>query len=1208
MSLKKYYRSILASVASILFIGYYFFVFSTAYESPIQEFQQKFVKTEKALELFLEQQASKLKSHPNLKLWDEHQKRQDLSLHIYRNDSLIYWNTNQIPVLRFSEIHFPSDGILHLQNGWYYAKTKKIGTTTLCASFLIKQDYSFENSELKNVFPPLFRLPFPALVSLDSEIGYPIVDQNNHYLFSILPKNNHQVNRLDSVLLLGLCLLTISLWFVVLFHRMLFMKQGLKFSIPILVLGIRILSIKYMWFHFLNETEAYRPNLYGTSEWFPNLLEYLINCCVIVFVVLSIQLIIKTSKTKKQSINFLVTYLFSFFLWWLIIYLNQGLIENSSIPFIIDKLFSLNVYTVIALISIGVLFYVYHFYTRKVLFELQKLIETNKKKWIVIGFTNLLFVITIFLFTELPWIIAFVPFLVQYIILSTNSKKEKQHLLIYGLIYLVLFALLSTILIGEFNRRKERSERELFANQLATEKDIVTEVEYTKIKDKIKQDDFLTRFIHHPRFISISEFENTIERRIFNGFWERYEMNFDLFSKEGFSFIHTQNNKTSDFEHINHILEEHGTYSEIDSNIFFVNDYTGKYSYIIKQKLITESGDSIYFVGTLKSKKIPEEIGFPSLLISEKAKVFEHLTNYSFAKYYRSHLITRYGQFNYPSSDQALNNWKTLQTGYYDKDDYNHFALRKSAKDIIILSKKKPTTLEFITTFSYLFSFFGLLLILSMLKNNTVFSFPFALTLAMKIQVVLIGLVFLSLLAFGWGSGIFVRNQYNALTNDEISEKLKSVETELRGKLGAKSKLTINKDGNNLGVLLQKFTKVFVTDINIYDKEGFLIAASRPRIFNIGLLSEQMNADAFFQVESKDKSEYIHQENIGKLNYSSAYAPFYNNEGQLLAYLNLQHFGQQKEFENQIQQFLVAIINVFMLLLAISIVVAIFVSSWVTSPLRLLQENFANIKFGKHNQPISYNKKDEIGALVKDYNLKLEELEYTAQQLAQSERESAWREMAKQVAHEIKNPLTPMKLSIQHLQRIYDPNDPNSGVKLNKVANSIIEQIDALTKIANEFSNFAKMPRPNEALLDLLPLLENVLEVFKVNQKIDILVHKEIKTAFAMADKDLLLRVFNNLIKNAIQSIPEEKKGEINVYIKENENYYIFQIKDNGVGIAEDQKQKIFVPYFTTKSTGTGIGLAMVKQIVETHQGSIKFESIIGQGTTFEFRIPKAVK
>jgi nitrogen fixation/metabolism regulation signal transduction histidine kinase len=294
-----------------------------------------------------------------------------------------------------------------------------------------------------------------------------------------------------------------------------------------------------------------------------------------------------------------------------------------------------------------------------------------------------------------------------------------------------------------------------------------------------------------------------------------------------------------------------------------------------------------------------------------------------------------------------------------------------------------------------------------------------------------------------------------------------------------------------------------------------------------------------------------------------------------------------------------------MLLLAISIIIAVIVSSWVTAPLRIIQESFSKVSFGKHNQQILYDKEDEIGALVKDYNQKLEELEYTAQQLAQSERESAWREMAKQVAHEIKNPLTPMKLSVQQLQRVYDPNDPNSGLKLQKVTNSIIEQIDALAKIANEFSSFAKLPRPNELEIDLLPLLENVVEVFRESENFHISILTELDKCLVMADKDLMLRVFNNLLKNAIQSIPDGKIGEITISITVDENNFLFKFKDNGIGIAEEKHSKIFVPYFTTKSTGTGLGLAMVKQIIENHRGTIGFESEEGVGTEFWFKVPR---
>jgi nitrogen fixation/metabolism regulation signal transduction histidine kinase len=294
------------------------------------------------------------------------------------------------------------------------------------------------------------------------------------------------------------------------------------------------------------------------------------------------------------------------------------------------------------------------------------------------------------------------------------------------------------------------------------------------------------------------------------------------------------------------------------------------------------------------------------------------------------------------------------------------------------------------------------------------------------------------------------------------------------------------------------------------------------------------------------------------------------------------------------------------LLLAVSIILSIIISRWVTAPLRLIQESFSNLKLGTENQPIEYDREDEIGALVKNYNQKLKELESAALQLAQNERESAWREMAKQVAHEIKNPLTPMKLSIQHLERVYDPNNPSSAEMLKKVAKSVIEQIDALTKIANEFSNFAKMPKQQIEKLDLIALIASVLEVFKQDTRMDFDFLYAIKEAEVLADKDQLIRVFNNLLTNAVQSIPEERKGIVKINLSYiNNSSFKISISDNGCGITAEKSQNIFVPYFTTKNNGTGLGLAMVKQIVESLNGKISFISEENEGTTFTLELPK---
>ena len=541
----------------------------------------------------------------------------------------------------------------------------------------------------------------------------------------------------------------------------------------------------------------------------------------------------------------------------------------------------------------------------------------------------------------------------------------------------------------------------------------------------------------------------------------------------------------------------------------------------------------------------------------------------------------------------------------FNHGDFSHYAVSKSSGDKIVISRKDPNFLDYITSFSYLFSFYGLLLLPLLFRMGSSGSSRRTLNLAMKIQIVLISLVFISLLAFGWSSGIFVSNQYNQYTNDVIREKLSSVETEVRAKLGNYDQLFIDVNGSMAQYYLQKFARVFFTDINLYDANGYLLATSRPKVFNQGLISEQMNPEAFKNMKYAQKSEFVHRENIGNLVYSSAYKPFYNNNGKKLAFINLQHFGQQSEFENQIQKFLVAIVNVFILLLAVSIILAIFISNWLTAPLRILQESFSSVRFGIHNEPILYNKQDEIGALVKDYNSKLEELEFTAQQLARSERESAWREMAKQVAHEIKNPLTPMKLSVQQLLRTYNPKDTKMEEKFQRVAASIIEQIEALTNIANEFSSFAKMPVPMESRIELTALIKSVVEVFSLEGHSDIELFCDEKI-FINADKDQMIRVFNNLIKNATQAIPQHQEGQISIQIQRIENKVKIAVSDNGIGIEKSKWNKLFVPYFTTKSTGTGLGLAMVKQILESHQGVIDFETHPGEGTTFYVELPLA--
>jgi signal transduction histidine kinase len=1204
--LKKFYLPTAAIVATVLFTFYYNSIHTHDYQGAVADFQDQFIAEEERLDQVLEFTRVRLNSRKIEPQWESLNGQEGVNIHIYRNDSLVFWNTNQLPIIRFADIHFPANGLVKLQNGWYFAKTVVNGDYLIGVSFLIRNDYAYENQHLVNDFSHQTPFPYDAEIIPDKDRGFPVYNKNGDYVCSILVSDEQPIPQ-GSATLLFILLLTCIITWVALLHRFVRKRSSVwSWSSVAFLVGLRIATQYFDWFSFMEDTDAVNPALYGVNDVLPNFLAYTLHVIVIVYVFSIIRT--RIDAWKPSSIAVIASYILPFFTvlpWVLLLYLTVSLVENSTIPLGINHLFSLNTFSILSIVSFGVLFYEVFLVTRSVI-SLSKRNKILGSRSAVIYFAvsclYLLYEINSgfgLLFASL-FPMMYLGAILYQVILSKNDRGFGS-----GLFVLFCFAVTMSVTINELEYRKERGEKELFANQLATEKDIVTEAEYGKLAMQLKEDKFLNKLIKTQYSIRVSDFQENLERRFFNGFWERYELKFSLFNERHLPIVDKVENSTREYDALQQIIERSGVPSEIDSNIFFVSDYQNQYSYIIRQKLTSGDSTAILFC-TLKSTKIPEEIGFPRLLISGSATVFENLDEYSIAKYHGDKLLNKYGDFNYPTNLEKL---IADETGslFVDFGGFNHFVLQKSPEYTVVLSSENPERIEEFTAFSYLFSFYGLMLLPLLFRMNRTSATRRTMSLALKIQLVLIALVFLSLLAFGWGSGVFVSNQHKEYTRDVVREKLSSVNKEVGAKLGTMNELNIDENGDRMQFYLEKFSRVFFTDINLYDKNGYLLATSRPKVFNSGLISEQMNPAAYAEMRFGKRSEYIGDEHIGALEYSSAYKPFYNEDGKLMAYINLQHFGQQNEFENQIQKFLVAIVNVFVLLLALSILIAIFVSNWLTAPLRILQESFSSVRFGTHNERISYSKEDEIGSLVKDYNQKLEELEFAAQKLARSERESAWREMAKQVAHEIKNPLTPMRLSVQHLLRSYDSSDPKSEEKLKRVANSIIEQIDALTNIANEFSNFAKMPLPEEERLNIIALIRSAKQVF-VSEGVSVKVVTDLDVVNIRADRNQMIRVFNNLIKNAIQATPEDRSTVVSIYIKRVGSKIQIDVEDNGVGIAPEKKNKIFTPYFTTKSTGTGLGLAMVRQIVENHHGSIDFDSEEGKGTTFTIMLPADFK
>jgi nitrogen fixation/metabolism regulation signal transduction histidine kinase len=327
----------------------------------------------------------------------------------------------------------------------------------------------------------------------------------------------------------------------------------------------------------------------------------------------------------------------------------------------------------------------------------------------------------------------------------------------------------------------------------------------------------------------------------------------------------------------------------------------------------------------------------------------------------------------------------------------------------------------------------------------------------------------------------------------------------------------------------------------------------------------------------------------------------------IVAYLNLPYFAKTSELRTEISSFLTTFLNIYIFFIALSIFLTLLISRYTTRPLQLIKDNMRSISLGRSNQKINWESNDEIGKLISEYNRMIDELARSAELLAKSERESAWREMAKQVAHEIKNPLTPMKLSVQYLQKAWDEGSDDFDKRLNRFTRTIIEQIDTLSMIASEFSDFAKMPQARSRRNNLIDIIKNAMDLFKDTGHIQFNIHYDPDLDHVViVDQKQLLRVFNNLIQNSIEAIGDEQEGKIDIRVKAEDDEFLVYVIDNGPGIATEQADKIFSPSFTTKTSGMGLGLAMARSIIINSGGEITFESEKGNGAVFLIRLPRA--
>lgn len=457
-------------------------------------------------------------------------------------------------------------------------------------------------------------------------------------------------------------------------------------------------------------------------------------------------------------------------------------------------------------------------------------------------------------------------------------------------------------------------------------------------------------------------------------------------------------------------------------------------------------------------------------------------------------------------------------------------------------------------------------------------------------------ILFLTVLIFATQYAVNIQNEKNVQRN--LIQNLNSISELLRER-------NIFSENADASEILTEITNTANADLILY-RGTTVLQSTTPQIFSQYLLPSAISYPAYDFLFSRERSHFLNTARIGDDEMVIGYRAVNDAEGNITGVLAIPTFLHSPVYSEQLLETTSYLFVVYLFIFALFIAGSVFLSNQLTKPLKVIQAGLNQISRGDMKAKVTVTSRDEIGSLANAYNNMVQQLEHAQKELMKAERESAWKEMAQQVAHEIKNPLTPMKLNLQHLQRRLETDPANTlALKpvIEKTTSNIIDQIESLNKIASDFSKFAKPIDEPKKNTDLTELIKSVGELYAHDDTAKLEIHLPKNELIAPIVEDELRRALINLIKNAIEAA-QNGAVKIDIHLNKHDEEAIIQVKDNGEGIGNDDRDKIFLPKFSTKSSGTGLGLAITKKIIEAHDGEIWFESAKGRGTSFFIRLP----
>ncbi|TCZ68333.1 ATP-binding protein [Flaviaesturariibacter aridisoli] len=1158
------------------------------------------------------------------------------ALFLYRADgTLVYWNSQrmQAPVMTTP---FRSGTVFQsLSNGYFVTQYRPfqlpVDGRPMWAVAMIPVQYRYgyqHSSYLKSYF--VHDPEAGAHIQVSTEkTPYVIRDGSTQTLFYLAPRTAAAGSRVDAVTaLLRIMAFTLLLAYIhflaqrVTTHRG--KLRGILFLAVVLV-AIRALLLFWPGLLSFRQFALFDPTVYSKNFLLRSLGDLLITtlffCWLTVFTWYRmgpegrLPGFLQGKRLLPGGIAALFVLMLGTFQFANVV---RSLVADSRISFNVIDFFSLDTYTVLGFLVLALLTLSFYYFTR-VLYRIIFPAFAGKTVFLYFGlaFMGLLFLtfrsgnkVVLFHMPVLIWLICYTALVSRGHFFINRFRISIAGVLFWIFVFSISLAI---VIFGE-NRQKEFE----FRKAMAVKYDELTDPsgEHTLSTALAYLDkDFLAA--NFPRFQDPQRnrvLRDSIISENIMGYLNRYETRIFVFDEQNNP---VNNSDSVTFAELNNLFSVQSRPTRVPDLSYYETAYN-QFTYITKRRIGDSSGQRGTFFIVSTPRKYNSEALYPELFRRTGETDAENSQVYAYAIYTNGLLVLSSNKYsfriNLSSREVPVAEYERRRNGDFDELWY-----RASGNKVVVIAKQRDTLLESITLFSYLFCAFlflvgvlRLLLFLLQAGDGWRTRAFYQLNIRSQVHGTIIFISIFSFLVIGVATISFFVARYQRNNVDKLSRTAGIVTKELQQRVLAGKPIgasLLEKDSvsdQGLQTLINEIAEIHNVDVNLYDPQGALQVSSEPEVYKRGLLSTRMHPMAWHHLARLREIQFVQEERLSSLRYMSIYAAITNKKGEVYAYLNIPYFLSQIDLNQEISNFLVTIINLNAFIFLIAGIIALFITNRITQSFSLIGDKMRAISLGHRNEPIEWPRNDEIGVLVEQYNRMVRQLEESADALARSEREGAWREMARQVAHEIKNPLTPMKLSIQYLQRAVNANQPNVQQLTTSVAQTLIEQIDHLAKISSDFARFANIGNRNLETFDLHDVLRSLEALYVTNPKIEWYWERLPAPVLLYADRTHMVRLFTNLVTNAVEACAALPHCRITLREQLTGQSIKVLVTDNGEGIPDDMRGKIFTPNFTTKTSGTGLGLAMCKSIVEQAGGRIWFETEKGVGTTFFVELPLA--